>query len=82
MSQIQLTEEEVKKVQSAHTLYDALTEIYKNSLDDKDIKAKILNDLTEAKLAFENVKAEIVESKLPQGGNWSLDYNTGVITVG
>lgn len=81
MSQIKLTEEEVKKVQSAHVLYDTLTEIYKNSLDDKETKAKILADLTDAKVAFDKAKDEVVVPKVPAGGNWELNYSTGIVTV-
>lgn len=79
--QIKLTDEEVKKVQSAHALVDALTDIYKNSLDDKDTKAKILADLSDAKIAFENAKAEIVEPKINGNYDWSLDYATGTVTL-
>lgn len=77
--QIQLTKEEVNRIQSAHALVDALTDIYKNSLDDADTKEKILADLSDAKIKFENAKAEIVASRVDS--NWTLDYATGIVNV-
>ena len=79
--QIKLTDAEVKEIQTAHSLYEALTDIYKSSIDDKTVKAKILNDLSDAKTSFESAKDRIVGSKINANANWSLDYQTGIVTV-
>lgn len=80
--QIKLTDEEVKKVQSANALVDALTDVYMNNLDNVVVKEKILTDLSEAKLAFEQAKADVILPKLGgYDGNWSLDYNSGIVSL-
>lgn len=83
MSEIKLTQEEVKKVQDAHTLVDTLSDVYINNIANKEVKAEILKDLSDAKLAFEKIKEEVITPKLHGSGevNWSLDYNTGIVTI-
>lgn len=81
MTQITLTQEETSKVQKAHALVDALNEIYLININNDSVKETILADLSDAKAKFEQLKNEIILSKVPENHAWELDYLTCTLEI-
>ena len=72
------------RVQVAQSLVESLERIYKNSLDlPKEQRADIYVHMSDANLAFENAKKELIEKYQPKDNknySWNLDYNTCEMT--